>query len=157
VSLQTFGPFSDRVGSDALRVRISKLELLQIANAPWYGYGPGTSTVEVQGQLFFFHNSYLSIHNEAGRVGQVLLIAAGALTLFALLRLPTERRNPWYEAAIIAVSVCAVNLGEVLLELPAALALGMAAHYVQTVRSSPPDVSRASPSTMADLDSVQLR
>ena len=156
VSLQTLGPFSDRSGSDALRIRIAKLELLQVSNAPWYGYGPGTGTVEVQGQLFLFHNSYLSIQNEAGRVGQVLLIAAGAFTLFALLRLLPERRNPWYEAAIIAVSVCAVNLGEVLLELPTALALGMAAYHVQAVRGSPNDVTRPSP-TLASLDPVQLR
>ena len=51
VSLQTLGPFSDRSGSDALRTRIVKLEELQIADAPWYGHGPGTSWVDVQGQI----------------------------------------------------------------------------------------------------------
>ncbi len=43
VSLQTLGPFEDRSGSDALAQRIAKLEELQVSNAPWYGYGPGTS------------------------------------------------------------------------------------------------------------------
>ena len=134
VTLQTFGPFEDRIGSDVLRARIVKLEELQISDAPWYGHGPGSSWVEVQGQIFFFHNSYLSIHNEGGRVAQLLIVVVGAAALVALLSLRPELRNPWYEAAIIAVAVCAVNLGEVLLELPAALALGMAAHYVQSIR-----------------------
>ena len=119
---------------------------------------PAPAAVEVQGQIFFFHNSYLSIHNEGGRVALLLIVVVGAAALVALLSLRPELRNPWYEAAIIAVAVCAVNLGEVLLELPAALALGMAAHYVQSIRESPPDdASRPSPSTLADLDSVQLR
>jgi O-antigen ligase len=156
VTLQTLGPFEDRLGSDVLRARIVKLEELQISDAPWYGHGPGSSWVEVQGQIFFFHNSYLSIHNEGGRVAQLLIVVVGAAALVALLSLRPELRSPWYEAAIIAVAVCAVNLGEVLLELPTALALGMAAYHVQAVRGSPDDVAQPSP-TLASLDPVQLR
>lgn len=129
VSLQTFGPFADRLGSDALRARIVAQEETQIAAAAWYGNGPGTSQVDVLGQPFYFHNSYLALQNEGGRVAQVLLIGAGVFGLLGLLRLKVGLRNPWYEAALIAVAVCAVNLGEVLLELPAALALGLAAYH----------------------------
>ena len=156
VTLRTLGPFSDRSGSDALRTRIARLEELQIDQAPWYGHGPGTSFVDVQGGRFFFHNSYLSMLNEGGQVSLVLIVAAGAFTLFALLRLRPELRNPWYEAGIIAVSMCAVNLGEVLLELPAALALGMAAAYVQAHRGSPP-VGADDTVWAPDLDTVRLR
>jgi O-antigen ligase len=155
VSLQTFGPFSDRSGSDALRRRIVRLEQLQISEAPWYGHGPGTSWVDVQGDRFLFHNSYLAIHNEVGRVGQVLLVLIGVLALMALLRLRPGLRNPWYEASLIAVAVCAVNLGEVLLELPSALALGMAAYYAMSVRDAPPDDGSAS--AFGPLETVRLR
>jgi hypothetical protein len=131
-SLKTIGPFADRVGSDALRVRIVAQEHLQVALSPWIGNGPGTSQVEVLDQSFFFHNSYLALQNEGGRVAQVLLLLAGLAALVGLVRLGPRLRNQWYEAAIIAVAVCAINLGEVLLELPAALALGMAAFYART-------------------------
>lgn len=158
VTLQTLGPFDDRSGSDALRRRIVRLEELQIKDAPWYGHGPGTSWIDLQGQRFFFHNSYLSIQNEGGRIAELLIVVAGVCALVALLRLPPALRNPWYEAALIAVAVCAVNLGEVLLELPAALALGLAAYYVRSVRESPPDDGgRSSPSTLASVDTVRLR
>jgi O-antigen ligase len=160
VSLQTIGPFSDRSGSDALRRRIDLLERIQISEAPWYGHGPGTSKVDVSGELFFFHNSYLAVLNEGGRIAQVLIVLAGALTLIALLRLRPELRNPWYEAGIIALSVCAVNLGEVLLELPTALALGLAAAHVQRMRESPPpEVAQSppTPSVLGSLDNVRLR
>ena len=98
-----------------------------IAQAPWYGNGPGTSKVEVQGETFFFHNSYLALQNEGGRLAVALLVGAGIVALVGLMRLPAGSRNFWYEGALIALAVCAVNLGEVLLELPPALALGMAA------------------------------
>jgi len=35
-------------------------------------------------------------------------------------------RNGWLEASLIALMVCAVNVGEILLELPSAIAIGMA-------------------------------
>ena len=144
ISLQTFGPFADRSGSDALRGRIVAQEKLDIASAPWYGHGPGTSRVEVLGTLFYYHSSYLAVLNEGGRIAQLLLVGAGAFGLIGLLRQRVDLRNPWYESAVIAVAVCAVNLGEVLLELPAALALGMAAYHVLASRSAaaatgPPD------------------
>jgi hypothetical protein len=157
VTLQTLGPFSDRVGSDALRRRIVTLEEIQISDARWYGHGPGTSKVDVDGQLFFFHNSYLGVLNEGGRVTQLLMVVAGGLTLLALVRLRVERRNPWYEAGIIAVAVCAVNLGEVLLELPAALVLGLAAAHAQRSREGPPAGTEPPPGTLQALDTVRLR
>jgi hypothetical protein len=132
-SLKSFGPFADRAGSDALRARIVAEEQIKIAVHPWRGNGPGTSRVDVLSQSFFFHNSYISLQNEGGRIAQALLLLAGLAALVGLVRLDSRLRNHWYEAALIAVAVCAINLGEVLLELPTALALGMAAFYTRTV------------------------
>ncbi len=137
VSLRNFGPFADRTGSDALRNRIVAQENVQIGQGPWYGNGPGTSTVEVQGEPFFFHNSYLALQNEAGKFAVAIVVLAGILALAGLMRLPAAARNYWYEGAIIAVAVCAVNLGEVLLELPAALAVGMALCHARAARQLP--------------------
>jgi hypothetical protein len=132
-SLKSIGPFADRVGSDALRVRIVAQEEIQIMASPWLGNGPGTSKVDVLGQSFFFHNSYIALQNEGGRIAQALLLLAGFAALVGLVRLGDRQlRNVWYEAAIIAAAVCAINLGEVLLELPTALALGMAAFHART-------------------------
>jgi hypothetical protein len=83
-------------------------------------------------------------------------VIVGALTLLALLRLPRTQRSPWNEAAVIAVAVCAVNLGEVLLELPAALALGMAACHVQRMRAAPPQADVPTPG-LGSLTTVRLR
>jgi O-antigen ligase len=134
-SLRNFGPFADRTGSDQLRNRIVAQEQGQISSAPWYGHGPGTSKVDVQGEDFFFHNSYLALENEGGRLAVALLLAAGIVALVGLMR-QRLGRNIWYEGALIAVAVCAVNLGEVLMELPAALALGMAVCHARSVRAA---------------------
>ena len=64
------------------------------------------------------------------------------------MRLDNRLRNHWYEAALIAAAVCAINLGEVLLELPTALALGMAAFHARTVTADD-DIGR--PSTRIEL------
>jgi O-antigen ligase len=139
ISLRNLGPFEDRTGSDALRIRIVAQENVQIAHAPWYGNGPGTSRVQVQGENYFFHNSYLALQNEGGQLAVALLVGAGIIALVGLMRLPAASRNFWYEGALIAVAMCAVNLGEVLLELPAALAIGVAVYHVRAARQLAPD------------------
>jgi hypothetical protein len=132
-SLKSIGPFADREGSDALRQRIVEEEASRIAEAsPWLGNGPGTSKVDVLGESFYFHNSYVALQNEGGRIALALLLLAGLAALVGLVRLDSRLRNHWYEAALIAAAVCAINLGEVLLELPTALALGMAALHART-------------------------
>lgn len=149
-SLQNFGPFEDRTGSDALRSRIVAQEKVMIGDSPWYGNGPGTSRVQVQGDSFFFHNSYLALQNEGGRLAVALLVGAGIVALVGLMRLPTGSRNFWYEGALIALAVCAVNLGEVLLELPAALALGVAVYHARVARQGSADPPITVPSWHAN-------
>ncbi len=142
-NLKSIGPFADRTGSDALRARIVAAEEIQIMDHPWIGNGPGTSKVDVLGESFFFHNSYIALQNEGGRIALALLLLAGLAALIGLVRLGDRLRNVWYEAAIIAVAVCAINLGEVLLELPTALALGMAAFHARTAGLDEQEETRA--------------
>lgn len=127
--LVLYGPFSNRSGSDALRERIIAQEYVQLADAPWYGHGPGTARVNIGEDLeFFFHNSYLAARQEGG--WPALLIVLGLLA-YAFLRLTRPARGgdltaAGAQAAIIGVAVMAVTLGEVLLDTPMAVAVGMA-------------------------------
>ncbi len=126
--VESFGPFSNRSGSDALRDRIVAAERRSLADMPWFGHGPGTATIALGDQEFFFHNSYLAVRQEGGWIalGLVLFLLA-----YAFLRL-----SPWSrlgdlqaiaaQAALISVPVMAVTLGEVLLDTPAAIAIAFA-------------------------------
>ncbi len=95
---------------------------------PWFGHGPGTATVNIRDLEFFFHNSYLATRQEGGW-GALLLVLA--LLAFAFLRLSDRARRgdlaaAGAQAAIIAVAVMAITLGEVLLDTPMAIAVGFA-------------------------------
>lgn len=124
------GAFADRAGSDALRARIFALEVEDVNRSPLIGNGAGTAKIDVEGLTFFYHSSYLAIRAEAGWVGFVLITALLGLVFLRLIRLPRGKRNAWYEAALLGVAVCALNLGEVLLTLPTAIALGLAMQHV---------------------------
>ena len=97
-----YGPFSNRSGSDALRDRIIAQEHVQLADAPWFGHGPGTARVSIGDLEFFFHNSYLATRQEGGWAALLLVLA---LMAYAFLRLthaaraaatspPPARRRP---------------------------------------------------------------
>ncbi|NYE35795.1 hypothetical protein F4692_000899 [Nocardioides cavernae] len=138
-SLTTFGPFSDRSGSDALRERIIAQEQVEIAAAPWYGNGPGTATVNIRDLEFFFHNSYLATRQEGGW-GALLLVLG--LLVYTFVRLsPRSRRGDLaaagVQASVIAVAVMATTLGEVLLDTPVALVVGFG--LGQALRPAPED------------------
>ncbi len=139
--VQTFGPFSNRSGSDALRDRIIAQERVEIAGAPWYGNGPGTARVRIQDLEFFFHNSYLATRQEGGW-GALLLVLA--LLAYAFLRLSSRSRHgdttaAAAQAAIIGTAVMALTLGEVLLDTPMAIAVAVALGCA--LREEPPGVS----------------
>lgn len=132
------GAFADRAGSDALRARIFALEVVDVDRNPLIGNGAGTARINVDGLIFFYHSSYLAIRAEAGWVGFVIITALLALVFLALIRLPRAKRNAWYEAAVLGVAVCALNLGEVLLTLPTAVAIGLAMHHVAAQKLAKP-------------------
>lgn len=133
-SLTTFGPFSDRSGSDNLRQRIIAQEQVELAAAPWYGSGPGTATVNIRDLEFFFHNSYLATRQEGGW-GALLL--ALALLVFTFVRLSDRARAgdlvaAGAQGAIIGIGVMAITLGEVLLDTPMGVAVALALGHFLT-------------------------
>ena len=138
--LVLYGPFSDRSGRDALRERIIAQERVELADAPWYGHGPGTATVNIRDLDFFFHNSYLATRQEGGWGALVLVLA---LMAYAFLRLSKQSRAgdvtaAGAQAAIVGTAVMAVTLGEVLLDTPMAIAVGFA---LGLALRSPPEVT----------------
>jgi hypothetical protein len=143
--LTLFGPFSDRGGSDLLRQRIIAQEHIDISHSPIIGNGAGTAKVDLQGDLFFYHSSYLALQAEGGLVCVVILVGVIVLTFLSIARMPGDLRNGWLEASLIALMVCAVNVGEILLELPSAIAIGVAMwHRLNAGHpANPPDSSAA--------------
>ena len=143
-SIQKAGPFSDRTGSDQLRDRVASQEIEVVRQSPFVGHGPGSATVMVNfgTTRFFFHNSYLALMQEGGGIalGSFMALSVGAL--LALMSLDTTDRQPFLEASIIGVWVMSINLGEVILELTSAIAIGFAIAHVVRVRArnevSPP-------------------
>ena len=135
-SFTTSGPFGDRAGSDALRERISAQEQQAVLDHPWVGHGAGTAKVDLDGMTFFFHDSYLAIRAEAGWIGFALLVGLFAAVFVALVALPNARRSVWIEGAIVAVALCATNLGEVFLTGPAAVVLGFAGYHLAVQRAA---------------------
>ena len=141
-SLTTIGPFSDRSGSDNLRERIIAQERVEIASAPWYGHGPGTGKVHIRDLEFFFHNSYLSTRQEGGW-GALLLVLA--LMAYAFIKLAQQSyggdlKASAVQAALISTAVMAVTLGEVLLDTPIGVVVGIAlGQALHAKPESPPD------------------
>lgn len=127
-SLTTFGPFSDRSGSDKLRSRIIAQERVQLEDAPWFGHGPGTAKVNIRDLEFFFHNSYLATRQEGGW-GALGLVMALLVLSFILLSKQARRGDlaaAGVQAAVIAIAVMGTTLGEVLLDTPVAIVVGFA-------------------------------
>ncbi len=58
------GPLAECVGSDGLHELIIGAEAPELDAAPWFGSGPGTSTVEVRDQTLSFHSSYYGVVTE---------------------------------------------------------------------------------------------
>lgn len=141
-SLVTFGPFSDRSGSDKLRERIIAQEHVQLADMPWYGHGPGSAKVLIRDLPFFFHNSYLATRHEGGWVALFLILG---LMIVAFLRLSSRSRGgdlkaAAAQAALIASAAMAITLGEVLLDTPVAVAVALAlGQALRPEEVEPPD------------------
>lgn len=122
------GQFADREGSDLLRARIAEVERQDVALSPWIGNGPGTARVDLDGDVFFYHSSYLAIRAEGGWLAYGAALGLVALAIWLLRRAPEGPTRSWVEAGIAGILVCALNLGEVLLAFPLAVALGAAFH-----------------------------
>lgn len=130
----TAGVFAGREGSDALRDRIDDATAVAVNQHPLYGTGPGTAQTIVDGNTFFFHNSYEALRAEGGWVFLAIVLLIYTFIFISLHRLPQSPRGRWIEAALIGALVCAVNLGEVFFAPPVMIALGVAIRYIVVSR-----------------------
>lgn len=128
--------FEDRFGSDLLRGRILEAERESIAQSPWTGHGAGAQTVDIGDNTFFFHNSYLSVLHEVGVIGLGIYLVVVAVLWQHAVHLPLARRNAWLEASVLAMLVCGMNLGDVLLSLVAFVLIGLLARHVLVERAA---------------------
>ncbi len=133
-SAQVAGPFRDRAGTDVLRAHLLTHTKAEALSSPLIGTGPHPHRIPIPENhaALLPHNSYLAMVIEGG-VGY-LVLWMGALTTLLVRLTALRRRSPFLEAAILALFVHAAGLGEVLLELPAFVAIGFALAHLQRER-----------------------
>lgn len=142
-SMKNQGVFADRQGSDNLRELIYPLEQQIVSSNPLTGHGPGTLTIQLEQQSFFFHSSYLLLRAEGGWILFTLMLATMLVVALRLARPASGIRNKVLEAALLVPLICALNLGNVFLDFPVAVALGAALWWAGAPRDGqaddPPD------------------
>lgn len=136
-SLKQWGVFADREGSDALRARLLPAEQHLVSEKAWIGHGPGTVSVELEGQFRYFHSSYLLLRAEGGWILFGVMIALVVVAAWALLRSREERPNVALEGALIAPLICGLNIGNVFLDFPTAVAIGVGLWWANAPASTP--------------------
>jgi hypothetical protein len=141
------GFFAERAGSDHLRDRLIVVEGLMVDEAGWRGLGLGSAHAVVNDASLWFHNSFRALWVEGGAVAFGLLVVGLVALFWSIHQVPRERRNAWYEAAILAALICSINIGFSLTSVTMAVAVGMYVLYWRTSVPGPPeapDVTRGS-------------
>lgn len=139
VAVQQAGVFANRTGSDVLRSAIFSESWSAAIRGFWIGNGAGASVVEVYGAYRFrFHNSYLALVSEGGILSAIAVVSILLTVFIRLVSRPLLQRGIWPEMSLVAVTVVAFYLGEVLLDLVSALAIGLALNWVAQARSVAP-------------------
>lgn len=122
--------FGDRSGTDWYREIIDTASWAKTEAAPWHGLGFGQAFAELpNGDLMYFHNSYWTLLVEGGWPWAIAVLG---LTFFAVFVWPqnnqtkTSERNLTAEAATVFLAICSWRLGEVMLTIPWAFAVGYA-------------------------------
>jgi len=148
------GIFAGRTGSDDLRERLYPLEEQLVQSHQLIGHGPGTLTVNLDGADWFFHSSYLLARAEGGWILLGILVALLVAVALTTVQPVSGLRNRALEASLIVPAVCAVNLGNVFLDFPAAVALGVCLWWAAAPRTEdgplePKDAGRTEPERRA--------
>ena len=123
------GVFADREGTDLLRSSIHTAEQIKLSGTAWYGRGLNTAVVDLPGfHRMFFHDSYAALQVEGGI--PMLVVVLGLYVVLGL-GLGSRRRTVGSdlraaEGAVIALLVCAWQLGEVFLTSIGFFLLGVA-------------------------------
>lgn len=122
--------FGDRTGTDWFREQIDIASWAKTEAAPWNGLGFGQATVVLPGERsMYFHNSYWTLLVEGGWPWTIAILA---ITFYAAFiwkqagQIRNEERNLTAEAATVFLAVCSWRLGEVMLTIPWAFAVGYA-------------------------------
>ncbi|MEI6624247.1 MAG: O-antigen ligase family protein, partial [Actinomycetes bacterium] len=125
--IRASGPFDLRDGSDDLRERIRTAGADSVAESWWTGHGLGTAKVNLGrwgwgDYTFFFHNSYYALVSETGLIGATIVLLTVAGGTWRAMKNPLARGAL---AGVCAGLVMATQLGEVLVDLPMAIVIGM--------------------------------
>ena len=123
------GFFAERAGSDALRLRLAVIEGIMADDAGLKGMGLGTAKAVVDGAPLWFHNSYSALRVEGGVIAFGLLVVCLAALFWSIHQVPADRRNAWYESAVLAGLICSLNIGFSLTSVSMAVAVGMYVLY----------------------------
>lgn len=123
------GAFADRLGSDLLRQRIDEEMYRMIDVVPWYGGGLGTAQVPLKDRYFYFHNSYMTLVQEAGWAYMVVVVGLMVVATFFWKQARTQR-IVIAEAAMVIILIASQRLGEVILTVPWAIVVGLALLYL---------------------------
>lgn len=122
--------FGDRTGTDWFRQQIDTEAWAKTESAPWHGLGFGQATVILpNGEEMYFHNSFWTLLVEGGWPWTIAILG---ITFYAGFvwkqagQLNISARNLTAEAAIVFLAVCSWRLGEVMLTIPWAFAVGYA-------------------------------
>ena len=147
------GPFQGRSGSDDLRRAIDLASQFKASIRPWIGLGPGTAQVEARSERFFFHSSYLAVRTEGGWLTLLAVLALFAAVALAVMG-ARHRSAAWGVGGMLAILVCAGSLGDVFLELPTAILVGMTAGCLLAREPEPPPDPETSTARESHSDSV---
>lgn len=122
--------FGDRTGTDWFREQIDIASWAKTEAAPWNGLGFGQATVILpNGREMYFHNSYWTLLVEGGWPWAIAILG---ITFYAVFvwkqagQINSPERNLTAEAATVFLAVCSWRLGEVMLTIPWAFAVGYA-------------------------------
>lgn len=136
-NLARIGIFADREGTDWFREQIADAVQRKLAVTPPQGLGLGEAYVAIPQGNFYFHNSYDTLIVEGGLVALTVVLA---VTVFVGMR-PSRTarvapRERMIEASVLAVLVCAWQLGEVFLTPGWALTLAVAGQLMLVRRNA---------------------
>lgn len=137
------GVFENRWGSDLLRGRIDAATAIKLAAAPWWGQGLGNAYVVIENRQWFFHNSYSTLMIEGGWIYAGPVVAISILVgLRPFITQMFNRRETAAQGTALAILICSLRLGEVMVTLCWALLIGAAVHAALTSADRLPDRTR---------------
>ncbi|MDO4916755.1 MAG: hypothetical protein Q3974_03960 [Rothia sp. (in: high G+C Gram-positive bacteria)] len=131
--------FGDRTGTDWFRAQIDAASWEKVQNTPWHGMGLGQAVAQLtETRQVFFHNSYWTLFVEGGWPWTIGILGLTFLTVFVWKQpqQPQFSRKIGAEAAMVLLAICSWRLGEVMLTVCWAFAMGLALTYLASPRQT---------------------